>query len=202
MQPAREFPVDPANQAGFDNSGESLRMSSALMAKYLQAARMVADRMVLKPQGFDFASHPMLVETDRDKYSVLRIVDFYDRQPTDFADYFEAAWRYKNRAALGEPAVTLAGVAAEAKVSPKYLPMVWQALEQTKEEVGPLVKLQAMWRALPVPQRGQTDIAREGCVHMRDFVAKIRLHTQKLYTSPLSAGMNAECAAAGKSQES
>ena len=51
LRPAREFPVDPTNQAGFDNSGESLMMSPALMAKYLQAARMVADHMVLKPDG-------------------------------------------------------------------------------------------------------------------------------------------------------
>ncbi len=27
LQPTREFPVDPANPAGFDNSGESLTMS-------------------------------------------------------------------------------------------------------------------------------------------------------------------------------
>src|SRR5215472_2268639 len=33
IQPAREFPVDPANQAGFDNSGESLSMSPALLNK-------------------------------------------------------------------------------------------------------------------------------------------------------------------------
>ena len=42
LRPTREFPVDPANQAGFDNSGESLTMSPSLMAKYLQAARSVA----------------------------------------------------------------------------------------------------------------------------------------------------------------
>ena len=39
LQPAREFPVDAANQEGFDNSGESLTMSSALMKKYVQAAK-------------------------------------------------------------------------------------------------------------------------------------------------------------------
>jgi Protein of unknown function (DUF1587) len=39
LQPTREFPVDPANPAGFDNSGESLTMSPALLNKYLQAAR-------------------------------------------------------------------------------------------------------------------------------------------------------------------
>src|SRR5437899_198494 len=69
IQPAREFPVDPANPAGFDNSGESLSMSPALLNKYLQAAREVASHLVLKPTGaIAFAPHPMLVETDRDKY--------------------------------------------------------------------------------------------------------------------------------------
>jgi hypothetical protein len=31
MRPTRELPVDPANPAGFDNSGESLTMSPALL---------------------------------------------------------------------------------------------------------------------------------------------------------------------------
>ncbi|MEO8051513.1 MAG: DUF1587 domain-containing protein [Acidobacteriota bacterium] len=39
LQPAREIPVDPANTSGFDNSGESLTMSSALLKKYPQAVR-------------------------------------------------------------------------------------------------------------------------------------------------------------------
>src|SRR5262249_30057584 len=49
IRPTQEFPVDPANEAGFDNSGESLTMSPALMKKYLEAARRVADHVVLKP---------------------------------------------------------------------------------------------------------------------------------------------------------
>ena len=157
MRPTREFPVDPANTAGFDNSGESLTMSPALLNKYLQAAREVGDHMVLTPDGFDFAPHPMLVETDRDSYAIQRIVDFYERQPTDYADYFQAAWRFKYRAALGTPGATLAGIAAESKVSAKYLPMIWGILEETHEaasqEVGPIAKLQAMWRALAAAAR-------------------------------------------------
>ena len=39
IRPTREFPVDPANEAGFDNTGESLAMSPALLKKYLAAAR-------------------------------------------------------------------------------------------------------------------------------------------------------------------
>jgi len=191
LRPAREFPIDPANQAGFDNSGESLTISPSLMSKYLEAARRISDHLVLKPDGFAFAPFPMLVETDREKYPIQRIVDFYDRQPTDFADYFEAAWRCKHRGALRRPSATLADVAAHAKVSPRYLAMIWQTLEQTKEEVGPLVRLQAMWRDLPAPKGNQPDIAREGCVRMRDFVVKIRRHTEKLITNVEAPGFNA-----------
>ena len=80
-RPAREFPVDPPDLAGFDNSGESLTMSPALLTKYLHASRLVADHMFLNPDGFEFAPHAMLVETDREKYCIQQIVDFYDRQP-------------------------------------------------------------------------------------------------------------------------
>ena len=188
MRPAREFPVDPANPEGFDNSGESLAMSPALLNKYLQAAREVANHMVLTPDGFDFAPYPMLVETDREKYAIQRIVDFYLRQPTDFADYFQAAWRYKHREALGKPGATLASMAADAKLSPKYLPPVWEILEGQADEVGPIGKLRAMWRALPPTE---TDDLRPACVAMRDFVERIRRHTAMQFAAPMVRGLPA-----------
>ncbi len=199
MQPTREFPIDPANPAGFDNSGESLTMSSALLNKYLQAARGVADHMVLTPDGFDFAPYPMLVETDRDKYCIQRIVNFYKQQPTDYADYFEAAWRYKYRAALGKPGATLASIAAESKISAKYLPMVWQILEDKDAagaDVGPVAKLQAIWRALPVPignpsGTNQMEVVRGRAVEMRDFVVRIRNHTAMQFAAPYVKGLPA-----------
>ncbi|MEO7414032.1 MAG: DUF1587 domain-containing protein, partial [Opitutaceae bacterium] len=107
LRPTKEFPLDPANQAGFTNSSESLAMSPALWKKYYLAARSVADNVVLQPKGFVFAPHPMLDDNDRDKYSILRIVDFYLRQPTDYADYFLAAWRYQHRAELGRAQASL-----------------------------------------------------------------------------------------------
>jgi Protein of unknown function (DUF1592)/Protein of unknown function (DUF1588)/Protein of unknown function (DUF1587)/Protein of unknown function (DUF1595)/Protein of unknown function (DUF1585) len=192
MQPTREFPVDPANPAGFDNSGESLTMSSALLNKYMQAARGVADHMVLTPDGIDFAPYPMLVETDRDKYAIQRIVDFYARQPTDYADYFQAAWRFKYRAILGKANETLAAIAAESKVSAKYLPMVWQILEEKDAvDIGPVAKLQEMWRALPPPNADQPAVVRAKCVEMRDFVVKIRNHTAMQFAAPVVKGLPA-----------
>ena len=191
MQPTREFPVDPANPEGFDNTGESLSMSPALLNKYLQAARSVANQLVLKPNGIDFSPHPMLVETDREKYAIQRIVNFYKSQPTDYAEYFLAAWRYKHRVILGKPNATLASVAAETKVSPRYLPLIWKALAGVKEDVGPLAKVQAMWSALPTPQRRELDLARAGCVAMRDYVVRVRKLVARHYSSPMVKGLSA-----------
>jgi hypothetical protein len=189
LQPTREFPVDPANTAGFDNSGESLTMSPALLNKYLQAARDVANHLALTQDGFVFAPYPMLVETDREKFAIQRIVSFYEHQPTDYADYFQAAWRFKYRAALGHPKMTLASVAAESKVSSKYLPMVWQILEEGQPEVGPIAKLHAMWRDLPAPGASEPDVLRAKCVEMRDFVVRIRNHTAMQFAAPVVPGL-------------
>ena len=191
IRPGREFPVDPANTAGFDNSGESLVMSPGLLNKYLQAAHEVASHMALTPDGFVFAPHPMLVETDREKFAIQRIVDFYQRQPTDFADYFRAAWLFRHRSVFGKARASLADIAAETKVSPGYLAMVWDALEQAKEEIGPLARLQTMWRALPVPKNRQPDLARQGCAEMRDFVVRIRRTTSEIFHSPVVIGLSA-----------
>ena len=86
IRPTKEFPVDPANQAGFDNSGESLAMSPALVQKYLDAARRVSDHILFLPNGLSFAPYPVVTDEDRDKYAVNRIVDFYKRQPLDYAE--------------------------------------------------------------------------------------------------------------------
>lgn len=174
LRPTREFPVDPANQEGFDNSGESLTLSPALLKKYAQAAKGIGDHLVLTSKGLEFASHPVLAETDRDKYCILRIVDFYKRQPTDFADYFLAAWRYRHRSALGTPSITLQSVAKRARVSPIYLRMVWETLTDPHVSAGPLARLQAKWNSLAAPNKSDPDVARPGCVAMRDWVVGLR----------------------------
>jgi hypothetical protein len=191
LQIAKQFPVDPANTAGFDNSGESLTMSSALLKKYLQGAREVSNHLVLAPDGLQFAAYTTLVETDRDKYGIQRILSFYARQPTEFADYFQAAWRFQYRAALGSPKATLVSTAAAAKVSPKYLPLVWQILHD-KDAVGPVLTLQSMFRDLPAPRANEPDILRVKCIEMRDFVVRIRAHTAMQFSAPLVKGLPAQ----------
>jgi hypothetical protein len=191
IRPAQEFPVDPANEAGFDNSGESLTMSPALLNKYLAAARRVAEHVVLKPDGFVFAPHSAVTDTDRDKYCVKRIIDFYQRQPTAYADYFLAAWRFQNRATARNRIETLADAAALSRVSAKYLALVWSVLTESSEEVGPIAVLQKLWRELPAGLEHEP-AARAGCERMGDFVVglrqKLKLDFKNLAIRGIAAG--------------
>ena len=189
IRPTKEFPVDPANEAGFDNSGESLAMSPALVQKYLDAARTVADHIVFTPDGFRFAPYPMTSIEDGDKYAVHRIVDFYKRQGAsfatrydtymaqtlDYADFFAAAWRFQNRGALGRGDATLADFAKDAKISPKYLTTLWMTLTTPGGDIGPIAALQTRWKNLPTPSAGKEPAAlRENCVAMRDLIQNLR----------------------------
>jgi hypothetical protein len=174
IRPTREFPVDPANQSGFDNSGESLTMSPALLKKYVAAARLVADHIVLKPEGFVFAPHPAVTDTDRDKYCVHRIIDFYRLHQVDLADYFLAAWKYKHRAQLGQPDRELNQFATDGKLSARYLELLWSALTDGADERGPLGVVRKQWNSLPAPEAGKPDTARSACAQLRDLTQKLR----------------------------
>ncbi len=173
IRPTREFPVDPANQSGFDNSGESLAMSPALLKKYLAAARLIADHVILKPEGFVFAPFPAVTDTDRDKYCVQRILDFYKSHDVDLADYFLAAWKYRHRAKLGTPDARLEQFATDAGLSPKYLALLWAALTEGETEAGPLAVIRKVWAELLAPEKA-TDTARSGCVKLRDLALRLR----------------------------
>jgi mono/diheme cytochrome c family protein len=173
IRPTKEFPVDPANEAGFDNSGESLAMSPALLKKYLEAAHSIADYVVFTPHGLTFAPFPVVADTDRDRYSVNLILGFYEKQDTNYAHYFEAAWQFKNRSALGKSNATLADIAAADNVSPKYLNTIWTTLE-TSEDVGPIAKLQTMWRKLPRGAKADPAKVKAGCEAMSEFVVTLR----------------------------
>jgi hypothetical protein len=184
IHPAREFPVDPANEAGFDNTGESLAMSPALLKKYLGAARLVADHVIFKPDGFVFAPYPVVTDTDRDKYCVQRIIDFYKRHEVELADYFMAAWKYQHRAKLGRPGAKLSDFARERKLSAKYLALVWSALSEGNAD-GPLAAIRKVWQDLPMPPGPKV-------FRVSDLVGQMRKQLKpsikKLSVSGISAG--------------
>lgn len=177
LQPTQTFPVDPANQEGFDNSGESLMMSPSLVKKYMEAARHVADHLVLTPTGLDFAPHPVITETDRDKYCVNRIVDFYQRQRTDYAEYFFALWQYQLRGGQNQTRdADLQAWAEQQGLSPRYMTMLWDMLtsgEGDSMDVGPLAALRIMWRNMPADLENEV-AAKQQIDRIKSFVVTLR----------------------------
>ncbi len=177
IRPAASFPVDPANEAGFDNSGESLAMSPALLKKYLEAARKVSEHLALTPSGFEFASHPVITDTDRDKFCVNRIMDFYRRRKTDYVDYFAVLWSFKNRVALGQADVSLSELAGSYGLSSRYCETLWELLNEKREAnvVGPIAALQFLFSELPhttAPDDRATALS--SCQWMATFVSSLR----------------------------
>jgi hypothetical protein len=190
IRPTREFPVDPANEAGFDNSGESLSMSPGLLTKYLTAARLVADHAVLTPKEIIFAPYPVITETDRDKFCVQRIVDFYEKHRVDYGQYFMMLWKYQHREQAGKNLLTLQDFAEESHLSGKYADLLWQML-QSQNAIGPQKELQEAWAKLP-SDITQIENCRSACDKMSQLVKEIRsdldVPIERLKINGMSAG--------------
>ena len=181
LKPTKDFPVDPANEAGFDNSAESLTTSPQLIEKYLKAARHVADHLILTPEGFTFAEFPAIAETDRDKYAVRKVIEFYKRQKTDLADYFEAAWHSRFH-----PTLSLESVAKERGLSVPFAMTIAEYLKNT-DTVGPNAAVRALWESFP-PPNADLAVIRRDCERLRDAVVGLRMAL-----TPVVPNINSQC---------
>ena len=114
IRPTREFPVDPGQRSGI----RQFRRIAGDVAGTDQEipGRRKADRRSpgLQARGLRFAPEPAVTDTDRDKYWVQRIIDFYQRHQVDYADYFLAAWRFQAPRGIGKPRARLHEFATEA----------------------------------------------------------------------------------------
>ncbi|MEX2288490.1 MAG: DUF1592 domain-containing protein [Planctomycetaceae bacterium] len=163
LDPAREFPVDGAAGEGFTNTGNALVMSPALITKYLDAAKEIADHAVLLPDGFRFSPHT----TPRDwtDEMLARIRAFY-RGFTDSAGgdkvnlqgivfdtnqggrlpverYLAATLAEREAITTGHK--TVADVAREQHLNEKYLAILWKALTDANSSLL-LDGLRTRWR--------------------------------------------------------
>lgn len=163
LEPAKEFPVDGAAGEGFTNTGNALVMSPALVTKYLDAAKEIADHAVLLPDGFVFSPHQTRRDWTNDKLAEIR--DFYrpfsdasggekvnlqgivfdtnegGRLPIE--KYLLATLAERER--LAKDAKNFEVVARERNLNAKYLMMLWKSLA-SKEPSLLLSPLRAHWQ--------------------------------------------------------
>jgi hypothetical protein len=169
LEPAREFPVDGAAGEGFTNVGAALVMSPALLSKYLEAAKDVADHLVLTPTGYRFSAGTSARDATNETLAAIRA--FYARHSDTGDQSVEVGGTGKvsskggvlplekylaavtqERKALGDGSKKIGDVARERGLSAKYLGLLWNMLnasEPEREENRSLVleSLRAKWRA-------------------------------------------------------
>lgn len=164
LQPAREFPVDSAAGEGFTNVGEALVMSPAMLDKYVAAAKQIAAHAVLLPDGFRFS--PKDTPRDWSDALVADIQQLY-RQHTS-AEGARAVhlhglvWEadtggripleaylkrlIADRESLIAGKQTIAAIAEQTHLSPKYLNILWTLLQSG--EPSPLLDaFRDRWRS-------------------------------------------------------
>ncbi|MBC7856976.1 MAG: DUF1592 domain-containing protein [Pirellulaceae bacterium] len=164
LDPAKEFPVDGAAGEGFTNTGNALVMSPALVTKYLDAAKGIADHAVLLPDGFVFSpsatrrdwTNDKLVEirafyrpfTDAgggDKVNLQGIVfDTNEGGRLPLEKYLMATLAERDR--LAKDVKQMEVVARERNLNAKYLGSLWKSLT-SKDPSLLLTPLRARWQA-------------------------------------------------------
>jgi hypothetical protein len=128
LQPTREFPKDGAGGEGFTNASESLAdISPVLFARYLGAAKEIADHAVLLPEGFRFS--PAKTRRDWTDEATATLRKFYsDVAPPNgklnVQPYLMATVRHRAALAAGNHDA----IAVQEKLNAKYLRILWESL--------------------------------------------------------------------------
>ncbi|MEY3160702.1 MAG: hypothetical protein RIT25_693, partial [Planctomycetota bacterium] len=165
LDPAREFPVDGAAGEGFTNVGNALVMSPTLAAKYLAAAKAIAEHALLLPDGLRFAAAATRRDQTDERLAAIRA--FYGRytdprganvvvvQGHSFrtgvggrlpaAKYFDATLSLRDGPHDPQALHALAGAGG---LSPRYLARLWHELDEGTPSLL-LDDLRARWRAAP-----------------------------------------------------
>lgn len=154
LRPTREFPADGAAGEGFTNAAEALSdVSPALLTKYLNAAKEVAQHAVLLPDGFRFSAG----KTRRDwtDESTARLQRFYANVANGegklpIQAYLTATVRHRDALMSGKAGID--EIADKEQLSPKYLGELWKTLSN-KTSSYPLDDIRARWR-----QAGEKDV--------------------------------------------
>ncbi|MBM83223.1 MAG: hypothetical protein CMJ78_21895 [Planctomycetaceae bacterium] len=154
IRPAASFPIDPASGEGFNNTGEALIMSPSLFKKYYAAAEFVADHVLIKPLGFEFAPYRVVTYADKKKFFEGAIIDFYRRHEVNYEAYLMAAWEYQHR--RREPLSTPLQWASDRQLSGKYLAKLTSTLNKRPADEFFLGHIQRQWQVALTQQDPQS----------------------------------------------
>jgi hypothetical protein len=169
---------DSVGGEGFVNFGDVQFVQDASIERYLEAAKEVAEHAMIGAGPLHF--HPDTGRTGLELSALNRINELYASKgfrvvsgeggrPFGLERYgkaFFAAWFFRHRAVLGQPAVTLRDLAAREGITGRFAEHV--ATVVARPNLGyPAREMVDRWRALPVPTRANATtsiaLARDAC---------------------------------------
>ena len=150
IRPTRDFPADPAAGEGFDNTGEALSTGPGLVRKYLAAAQLTSDHLVLHTTGLRFSPFAVTSGNERRKLTENAVMEFYRRHDVDLPQYITAAWHYRFRPQTAQ-GQTAAEFAAAHRISPRYFTILTDFLNTLPHLEGCPQELRDALLQLPPP---------------------------------------------------
>lgn len=171
----QDFVSDAVGGAGFTNSGDSQFLQDATLERYLEAAKKVAAHAVIGsgPLTFDADAGQTGLELSaiRRIQEICRAHGFRTAageggEPFGLQLYptaFYVAWRFRHRQTLGQPDATLAGLARESGLEPRFAEYIHTVLTTTAADSFPTSEIIERWRSLPAPGNASEQVVREDC---------------------------------------
>ena len=176
--------TDSVGGEGFTNFGDVQFMQDASLERYLEAAKRIADHAVIGAGPLEFYPDPG--RSGFEMSAIARIKEIYAANGfrtvsgeggvafglEKYGKAFYAAWRFRNRAALGEAAVTLKDLAAREGITARFAEHIWSVMN--RPSLGyPASEVVDRWRKLPVPgadAKAPEAAVRAGCADIQKFV--------------------------------
>jgi hypothetical protein len=175
---------DSVGGEGFANFGDVQFVHDETIERYLEAAKLVADHAVIGSGPIEFYGDPG--ETGLELSALNRINELYAAKgfrvvsgeggrPFGLERYGKAlyvAWYYKHRAALGDPAATIRGLAAKEGITGRFAEHIWMVMNKPGTAY-PTRETVTRWANLPAPTadvKASLEKGRADCEEIQKFL--------------------------------
>ena len=163
----QDFVDDAVGGEGFTNVGEVQFMQDSTLERYLDAAKQVAQHLVIGAGRLSFYQHPG--KTGFELSAINRVQNIYRKYGfrtaageggkafglERFPRAFFTAWRFRYRNELGRNDVSLADLADEEGIEARFAEYISSVLNQGTH-LFPMSYIVEQWQALPKPD-GQSE---------------------------------------------
>ncbi|MFN0104368.1 MAG: DUF1592 domain-containing protein [Bryobacteraceae bacterium] len=176
----RDFVPDSVGGEGFTNFGDVQFLGDANLERYLHTAKFIANHAVIGSGPLQFYADPG--KTGFELSALNRIQSIYTTHgfratgaegalPYNLEKYtkaFYAAWRFRDRKALGEPNATLESIGTREGLTPRFVNHIWKTLHEPNPTY-PVSEALAQWHALPGPQTDEAKV-RAACEEIQKTI--------------------------------